>query len=573
MIILKHKWNKKKVRKLVDYLYTAKASHDPMTHYMNKELSNEMLYYLLQNPSHFANYYFYQQFVEMYFPEFASEHPTYTNMLIQMAMVNDMKRRQRRHQRMYEINYQRLLNDTRQIRNDKRITHNMQLNVDLDRILRETTIDLTAQHEQTLERTINQLNKAIEKEGLIDIPDIKKNKKLQEKLEKYRKQIIRENKRLEKNKTNRVLWQKARLLDDKYKPTFKVWDQHPNPKTRHNLTDGQKVKLEEKFIVINDKTGDIDYVDYPGDWTCSASNSANCLCTLSFTNDPKGYKPHEKLNEYYKKKSEKIKSQNTLNKKQKEINKNIIQMMNNKDTYEVLDYSVIEQDEKKLNKESKKHTHQKYFLPKEFKKHTFKFIKDFYNEYKGKTVEYAKIYDYISGRVSKEIKGIPERGRILYGGWISGTVLSIHQHYKHTYGLSAPSGQDVYHLLTNPEVNYVLVSNMYGEVWFMKSINLSKNEAKEIKEHMDKIFNVFNEEYYDNIDRVNKIINEEYKLLEEEYKKISPRHWKIKLDSDRRRLIQEYHNKFRKERNEKVSKQYIYYLNKMGIETDRVLLE
>ena len=275
-----------------------------MTHYMNKELSNEMLYFLLQNPNFFASYYFYQQFVEMYFPEFASEHPTYTGMLVQMAMIKDMRRRQeRRHQRMYEINYQRLIHDTNQIRNDKRIRHTMQLNVDLDKILRETTIDLTMQHEQVLEKTIDQLNKSIEKEGLINIPDIKKNPKLQEKLEKYRKQIIRENKRLDKNKTNRVLWQKARLLDDEYKPEFKVWDQHPNPKTRHNLTDGQKVKLEEKFIVINDKTGDIDYVDYPGDWTCSASNSANCLCTLSFTNDPTGYVEHKNLVGEYKNKS------------------------------------------------------------------------------------------------------------------------------------------------------------------------------------------------------------------------------------------------------------------------------
>ena len=42
------------------------------------------------------------------------------------------------------------INAFNQIRNDKRIKHTMQLNVDLDKILRETTIDLTIQHEQVL---------------------------------------------------------------------------------------------------------------------------------------------------------------------------------------------------------------------------------------------------------------------------------------------------------------------------------------------------------------------------------------------------------------------------------------
>ena len=317
-IIIKHKWNKKKVEKLVKFLYTAKARHDPMTQYMKNELNKETLYFLLQNPKLFANYYLYQQFIELYFPELIENHPNFTQALIHMAVINGARKqqqaRQLRHQKMYEINYQRLINDIRQIRQDKRIKHTMQLNVDLNKILRETTIDLTTQHEQTIEKTIKQLNKAIEENGLIEVPNIKQNKKLQEKLTKLEKQIIRENKRLEKNKTNRILWQKARLLDDKYKPTYKVWNQHPNPKTRHNLTDGQKVKLEEKFIVINDKTGDIDYVDYPGDWTCSPSNSANCLCSLSFTNDPTGYKPHETLNQEKREKSEKIQKENQFRK-------------------------------------------------------------------------------------------------------------------------------------------------------------------------------------------------------------------------------------------------------------------
>ncbi|RAP44329.1 MAG: hypothetical protein BZ136_08870, partial [Methanosphaera sp. rholeuAM74] len=93
---------------------------------------------------------------------------------------------------------------------------------------------------------------------------------------------------------NRVLWQKARLLDPPHQPKYKVWVQHPNPKTRHTITNGQKVPLEKKFEVINDKTGQIDMMDYPGDWTGSPANTANCLCTLEFTNDDSNlYKPEE----------------------------------------------------------------------------------------------------------------------------------------------------------------------------------------------------------------------------------------------------------------------------------------
>ena len=38
-------------------------------------------------------------------------------------------------------------------------------------------------------------------------------------------------------------------------------------------------------------------------------------------------------------------------------------------------------------------------------------------------------------------------------------------------------------------------------------------------------------------------------------------------------IIQEYENRLLDERNEKISKQYIYYLNQIGIITDRIILE
>ena len=499
MLILKHHWDKKKVRKLVDYLYTAKTRRDPMTQYMKNELKSEMLNFLLQNPSLFASYYFYQEFVEMYFPDFASEHPTYTSMLVQMAMVNDMRRRQRRHQRMYEINYQRLLNDTRQIRNDRRITHTMQLNVDLDRILRETTIDLTAQHEQTLERTINQLNKAIEKEGLINIPDIKKNKKLQEKLDKLNKQIERENKRLEKNKTNRVLWQKARLLDDKYKPTYKVWNQHPNPKTRHSLTDGQKVKLEEKFIVINDKTGDIDYVDYPGDWTCSPSNSANCLCSLSFTNDPTGYKPQEELNEEYKQHSEditlsaqlkKILLKNSTHRKFESINRYVTQKQINHIYNRIKDQ-----------------------FPKEFSEQAIKEIIRIQQAFQRDANEHSCVLDFNTGKIYNTRDGKKSTVPINFSGIKNmENLASIHNHPRH--GFHAPSDKDINNMLKRKHEKYCIVLSE-NKIWIVKN-KYHNVDLKKIGDYtifrdslnmIDNIKNIFNHNKINSLDDINSIEN------------------------------------------------------------------
>ena len=61
----------------------------------------------------------------------------------------------------------------------------------------------------------------------------------------------------------------------------KVWMWTPNERTRHEGMDEQTVDLDAKFTVVNDVTGDTDYLLFPRDIENDrngCSNTCNCLC-------------------------------------------------------------------------------------------------------------------------------------------------------------------------------------------------------------------------------------------------------------------------------------------------------
>ncbi|MDR0911111.1 MAG: ADP-ribosyltransferase [Methanobrevibacter sp.] len=72
-------------------------------------------------------------------------------------------------------------------------------------------------------------------------------------------------------------------IDEGRRPGYiaKEWIWSTLEKTRHAKMDGQVVGFEDKFQVINEVNGDIDYLDHPQDYKNAAhlSNVVNCGCT------------------------------------------------------------------------------------------------------------------------------------------------------------------------------------------------------------------------------------------------------------------------------------------------------
>ncbi|OED30343.1 hypothetical protein [Methanosphaera sp. WGK6] len=204
---------------------------------------------------------------------------------MQTIMQNKHTQIQRR-QQIYKINYQRLHYDANKLLNNKNIRNNIHNTAEINRIRRTTTQELTDIHGQVLDNQIRQTRNGIQRikpESIIH-DNMDHEKKIQDILDKRKKYIHNTNKRLEKNKDNRVKWRGERLKDTPAK--YKVWKYTPNPRTRHACNDGQTMELEEKFIIQNCKTGQVDEMDYPGDWKGSLENTINCLCDLEFTNTP-----------------------------------------------------------------------------------------------------------------------------------------------------------------------------------------------------------------------------------------------------------------------------------------------
>lgn len=100
---------------------------------------------------------------------------------------------------------------------------------------------------------------------------------------------------LEKYKTHRLDYETA-LMENRqaeregYDPihTSKTWYWSMLEKTRHHDMDGETIDLTEKFEVVNEVSGDVDYLLFPKDVTNdhnNCSNTCNCGCTYKINQD------------------------------------------------------------------------------------------------------------------------------------------------------------------------------------------------------------------------------------------------------------------------------------------------
>lgn len=81
-------------------------------------------------------------------------------------------------------------------------------------------------------------------------------------------------------------FEKIKLINQKYKKdgktipyTEKTWIWTGEGKTtRHEINHGQTVGLNDRFTIINEANGEVDYLLYPSDPTGSPSNTYICYC-------------------------------------------------------------------------------------------------------------------------------------------------------------------------------------------------------------------------------------------------------------------------------------------------------
>ena len=67
--------------------------------------------------------------------------------------------------------------------------------------------------------------------------------------------------------------------------TTKTWIWSGADNTRHSGMDNTTIPIDEAFVVINENTGDVDYLMYPCDENGSPSNTYNCLCEMVYGNE------------------------------------------------------------------------------------------------------------------------------------------------------------------------------------------------------------------------------------------------------------------------------------------------
>jgi len=118
---------------------------------------------------------------------------------------------------------------------------------------------------------------------------------------------------LERYKLNKVDYQTALAINHEAVAnglppvyTHKRWIWSGLENTRHKGMDGEVVELEEPFTVVNEVSGVVDYLMFPGDVESYANvgNVINCGCFVEYITDSRGY--DDKIN------SEPVKSEQEL---------------------------------------------------------------------------------------------------------------------------------------------------------------------------------------------------------------------------------------------------------------------
>lgn len=265
----------KDYNKVLNVLHVLKDRDDPTLNYTNDLLQLYFTYYLLRNPGLFITYDLYRKYRDRHSDDLVNTD-LYTDVFLLRMILDGLPRNNIIDQRLNQCNRQQMTAQVNRIKRDKYIVTDDKTNLKLEKFKYTVIPDLTSEHKSLLKSQVKRIHK-LKQKTLQSLGDIKERSK------KLKKTIKQQFRRINTNLKNRVKLETMKLRATN-KPKYKIWHYTPQPNTRHSGMDGQKVLLDEKFIVTNERTGDTEYMDYPGDPAGTPSNTANCMCYISFSN-------------------------------------------------------------------------------------------------------------------------------------------------------------------------------------------------------------------------------------------------------------------------------------------------
>lgn len=383
---------------IIKYLYTCKDTIDPLLKYLLLLNKDYLYYYLMFHPEVFGDDETFNKFMQLYLL-----HHTFRNETIQSYHNG------RSPTFDYNLNnkiYDNIEHKYDKTRRNKNIKHTIDITINLNNQEEETRQDARVKYKQIYDRIRQRIHKQFpslpsEKNPQLPNPTQSHDKPSKEKypqlppgipddpfkpenpitsngkikprkitnlkqvdnyLKQQEKQIKRHHRQIQKNLDNCVSWRRE-MMKTKNKPQYKRWNRTPNDATRHTCNDGQIVPLDKKFIVVNEKTGEVDYLNYPGDWSGSPANVYNCLCEIDY--DDKIIEDGIDL--------EKIPKYKDIKKEQKNYAKQIQEEIAYKNKYH--DLKTIDDVAKYYNLEVKKETNELHLTDK---KHDTEIVFDKY---------------------------------------------------------------------------------------------------------------------------------------------------------------------------------------------------
>lgn len=450
--------------------------------------------------------------------------------------------------------------------------HNdININLKQDQLKRDLWQQLQERYQQIHEENIKRIE---EKPPDEEKPLPTKNtsdtqQKIDDILKKHREKMDKRHRKVQKDAENRVKVLTERM-NVKNGSRFKRWRSSHAHNTRHDCNDLQIVPIDKKFIIVNDKTGQTDMLDYPGDPSGSPGNVYNCLCDVDFDEDilKDGINPteinYQQIKQEQTQKSEEIILMNDFSKKNKNKQKELNNFLSSIDYSKDKKTTILFKNNRVVTnpKLVRSHTFLKLNYPKSFNNKVIVKLNKFNKKYKNLIdKEYGAIYDYKTGKQLYLKEGSSRNVEINLD-----LIEDIEKHdlvVTHNHPNDGPpcfSTADIRHLLVNKEDYIIAVSEK--ELWISKNINeLSDDKIDEILKKMKLV----EEEHKQILKIINDVTYEKYDKLKPDYKK-NGNYARCEIDRNIERA------KLKNIVNEITGNKMLEILNENGVPTNKYLL-